>query len=225
MLRLIEVIGLLPYASNTTLLAADPDGGKWVYKPADGEQPLWDFEHRSLAAREILVYEVSAAMGLEIVPVTVESEGPYGFGSAQAFLDEDMEFDPRPLFRAGIDPILWPFAVLDVVVNNADRKLGHILRNRGDGRLWAIDNGLSFHPMEKLRTVLWGFSGQRIPVELCLALDQLAGALETGLGDRVADLLGPVEADILAARVASLKAHPIHPHPPEDRPAVPWPMW
>jgi uncharacterized repeat protein (TIGR03843 family) len=225
-LTLDVLVGRLPYASNTTLLARDGGGDLWVYKPVTGEEPLWDFPWRTLAAREVLAYEVSEAMELGIVPCTVEADGPLGEGSAQQFVDEDVDFDPRPMFsRSGLDPRLWPFAVFDIVANNADRKVGHILSESGTGRLWAIDNGLTFHPHPKLRTVLWGFAGQPIPGELMGSLRCLREALARGLRRRVERALSAREAEALVARVEALIAHPVHPPPPTDRPPVPWPMW
>jgi hypothetical protein len=224
-LELVEVVGRLPYASNTTLLALDADGCRWVYKPSRGEEPLWDFPYGTLAWREVLAYEISAAMGLDIVPRTVEAEGHYGPGSAQAYIDEDTDFDPRPLYVPSLDATLWPFALFDIVANNADRKIGHVLREVGTGRLWAIDNGLTFHHQEKLRTVMWGFAGDPIPSALTEGLDRLAEALDHSLASRVSELLSPIEAGALVRRVADLRRRPVHPHPPDDRPAVPWPVW
>ena len=224
-LRLDEVLGRMPYASNTTLLARDAAGGLWVYKPVRGEQPLWDFPWKTLAAREVLSFEISDAMGLDLVPETVMATGPFGPGSAQRFLEEDVEFDPRPLFTGVLDPVLWPFAVFDIVTNNADRKIGHMLREVGSDKLWAIDNGLTFHAEPKLRTVLWGFAGQPIPGELLEATRRLDAALDTSLCDRVASLLSPAEAGALVSRTRTLLAARTHPEPPDDRPAVPWPVW
>jgi hypothetical protein len=224
-LRLTEIIGRMPYASNSTLLAQSEDGRLWVYKPMRGEHPLWDFTFGSLGYREILAYEVSEAMGLELVPETVLAEGRFGPGSAQRFLDEDADFDPRPMFLGHLDERLWPFAVFDIVTNNADRKLGHLLREVGVGRFWAIDNGLTFHEDPKLRTVLWGFAGQRLPAALVDGVERLSRALDDGLCERIAELLTPREAGAMVQRVAALLEQPTHPMPPEDRPAVPWPMW
>ncbi|MDH4115769.1 MAG: phosphatidylinositol kinase [Acidimicrobiia bacterium] len=224
-LRLDEVLGRMPYASNTTLLARDAAGGLWVYKPVRGEQPLWDFPWKTLAAREVLSFEISDAMGLDLVPETVMATGPFGPGSAQRFLEEDVEFDPRPLFTGVLDPVLWPFAVFDIVTNNADRKIGHMLREVGSDKLWAIDNGLTFHAEPKLRTVLWGFAGQPIPGELLEATHRLDAALDASLCDRVASLLSPAEAGALVSRTRTLLAARTHPEPPDDRPAVPWPVW
>lgn len=224
-LHLVEVLGHLPYASNTTLLARSEDGDLWVYKPEAGEQPLWDFPWQTLAAREVLAYEVSEAMGLGLVPETRMAEGDLGPGSAQRYLDEDEDFDPRPMFRGRLDTRLWPFAVLDLVTNNADRKIGHMLREARTGTLWAIDNGLTFHAMPKLRTVLWGFAGMKVPAALMDNVARLEAALNTGLCDRAAELLTPAEAGALVARVSKLRATGVHPLPPEDRPAMPWPIW
>ena len=223
-LELVEVLGRLPYASNATLLALDADGHRWVYKPERGEEPLWDFPWRTLAAREVLSYEVSDAMGLDLVPETLEAEGPFGPGSAQRFVDEDPRFDPRPLFEPKLSAQLWPFAIFDIVANNADRKIGHVLRAT-DGRLWAIDNGLTFHREDKLRTVLWGFAGAPVPPHLLSAVHALAVRLEEGLVERAATLLSGVEAAALCSRVERLLADGVHPLPPEDRPPVPWPAW
>jgi hypothetical protein len=221
--RVTEVVGLLPYASNATLLGRDRDGQPVVYKPDRGQQPLWDFDPESLSARETLTYEVSATMGIGVVPETWLADGPFGPGSAQRWVDEDIDADPRPLL-SGPDERLWPIAVLDLVCNNADRKLGHVLTDK-EGRLWAIDHGLTFHPLPKLRTVLWGFSGDRLPPEMVQALQRLCTGLDDWLGARVADLLGSGEEVCLRRRVDELLASPVHPAPPTDRPAVPWPAW
>lgn len=224
-LTLVELIGHLPHASNTTVLAAAADGSRWVYKPERGEQPLWDFPWGTLAVREVLTYETARAMGLDVVPHTVLADGPFGPGSAQQFLDEDPDFDPRPLFQPKMDPELWPIAALDIVSNNADRKLGHLLHDRTDGRIWAIDNGLTFHSDDKLRTVMWGFAGLPLPEPVVEAVARLDAALAEGFAGRVAELLTPAESEALCTRVSSLLRRPIHPDPPIDRPPVPWPVW
>ena len=221
-----EVIGLLPYASNTTLLARIDDGTHVVYKPDDGERPLWDFEYGTLGSREVLTYEVAAAMGGgSLVPETWVADGPVGRGSAQRFLKEDFDFDAATLVRPEMHPWTWPVALLDVVTNNADRKFGHLIRDLDTGSFWAIDNGLTFHPEDKLRTVLWGYAGKPIPPEVSVCLQRLAGAFDDWLAARVADLLGTDEARALGARIDGLVADPRHPSPPIDRPAIPWPVY
>lgn len=225
LLELIEIEGRMPYASNATLLGRSEDGRLWIYKPEQGESPLWDFTWRTLAKREVLTYEVAHVMGLDLVPETLEAEGPFGPGSAQAFIEEDPNFDPRTLFVPTLDPSLWPFAVLDVICNNADRKLGHLIRAVNEERLWAIDNGLTFHHQPKLRTVLWGFAGQSIPNSLLASLTAAQTALENGLWSRISELLSPREADAVSHRLTDLINRPQHPYPPDDRPAIPWPVW
>lgn len=212
-------------ASNTALLASDESGEQWVYKPERGENPLWDFPWKTLAAREVLTYDVACAMNLDFVPETVLAEGPYGPGSAQRFLTEDFEFDPRPLFIPKLDPKLWPVAILDVVTNNADRKIGHLIREIGNDRLWAIDHGLTFHTEPKLRTVLWGFAGQSMPNALIDGIRALRSRIVEGLGSKIEQLLSGAEAAALSERVELLLRNPLHPSPPQDRPAVPWPIW
>ncbi len=209
-------------ASNATLLAVTADGEQVVYKPTAGERPLWDFPIETLAAREVLTYEVAQAMGEAIVPETVLGDGPYGPGSIQRFIDMDPNFDPVSLVQGASDS-LWPIAVLDVVTNNADRKLGHVI---SDGvHILGIDHGLTFHPGEKLRTVLWGFSELELPRKQVAALHRLGAALADGLGDRVEDLLGREERMALRERVDQLLENPVHPAPPNDRPPVPWPPY
>jgi hypothetical protein len=218
-----ELVGRFTAASNTTLLARA--GGRLVvYKPTAGNRPLWDFDVTTLAAREVLTYEVALTMGIDAVPETTMGDGPYGPGAVQAYVEIEETFDPLPLVRAA-DGVLWPVAVLDLVVNNADRKLGHLLSERGTGRLRAIDHGLTFHVDDKLRTVLWGFAGCAVPPELQDGLQALRSALEGDLGRRALELVGPAEAEALSARVEGLLADPIHPDPPDDRPPIPWPPY
>jgi uncharacterized repeat protein (TIGR03843 family) len=214
-----EVLGRLPGASNATLLGRLGDDSLVVYKPVRGEAPLWDFEPESLAIREVLVFEVSEAAGWGVVPETRWSDGPYGPGSAQRFLHEDPEADHRTFVHPEPDDRLWPIAVLDLLTNNADRKLGHLLPTT-DGAIWAIDNALTFHPDEKLRTVLWGFAGRRLPDDLVSALDRLVDVPEL-----VGSAVGPDAAAGFRRRLAALRDDPVHPHPPTDRHPLPWPVW
>ena len=217
-----KVIGRFVNASNATLLAETATGQKVVYKPTAGERPLHDFPIETLAAREALTYEVSQALGYNIVPETVLGDGPYGPGAIQRFIELDPEFDPMALVEVGSHD-LWPIAVLDLVTNTADRKLGHII---SDGqRLLGIDHGLTFHPGEKLRTVLWFLSGSPLPESQIAALEQLRDTINGGLGARVGALLGSDEQTALQERVDRLLADPVHPEPPTDRPPVPWPPY
>lgn len=222
--EITEVLGHLPYASNATLLARTADDELVVYKPEQGERPLWDFPPGTLAAREVLAFEISAAAGLEVVPETVLAAGPYGAGSVQRFINEDRTFDPAPLINSG-DRGLWSIAVLDLIINNADRKAGHILRDADTEALWSIDHGVSFHDEAKLRTVLWVFSGCRLPLIMREAVERLEAELPAVLSGAAATQLSSREVEALVKRVESLRSRPIHPHPPADRPAVPWPLY
>ncbi len=221
-----EVLGLMPYASNTTLLARIDTGELVVYKPDGGERPLWDFPLGTLASREVLTYETAWAMGQTgLVPETRVATGPLGRGSAQYFVNEDFDFDAADLVRPVMHPWTWSVAVLDIVTNNADRKFGHLIRDEVTGSLWAIDNGLTFHAEDKLRTVLWGHAGCELPAAQRQEVTGLATAFENWLAARVADLLSFDEARAMERRIGALLAEPIHPHPPTDRPAVPWPLY
>lgn len=193
-----------------------------VYKPHVGERPLWDFPTETLALREVLTYEVSAAMGLGVVPETVIAEGPLGTGSVQRYLEFDRSFDVLAAIRSG-DDRLWSLAVLDLVTNNADRKLGHIVEC--DGQIYGIDHGLTFHPEDKLRTVLWSLAGRPVPPPLLDVARELGIALDGSLGDRIADLLGEEERRGVERRTTGLLEAGVHPPPPVGRPPLPWPLY
>jgi len=220
-IELVEIVGQFVAASNLTVLATDAAGAKWVYKAESAMSELWDFEATTLPRREVAAYRLSEALGFGLIPTTLLAIGPLGPGSAQRFVEADPDFDVRPLFVPEISDDLWPLAVLDVLSNNADRKLGHLLRE--DGRLWAIDNGLTFHAHPKLRTVLWGLAGRRIPQTVLAQVADLAERLDSDLG--FGPLLDESSLSALHARVRSLLATGVHPDPPTDRPAVPWPIW
>jgi hypothetical protein len=224
-LRLTEIIGEFISASNLTLLATEASTQRWVYKASEAMSPLWDFDAATLPQREVATYLVSQALGFDLVPETVMADGPLGFGSAQRFIDADPTFDPRTLFLPEISDQLWPVAVLDILCNNADRKLGHLLAEKETGRLYAIDNGLTFHPDPKLRTVLWSLAGRPLPEAMRAALDRARGAMGSELGAALRTLLTPAEVQAFSARINALIVAGTHPQPPADRPPIPWPVW
>lgn len=241
----IELHGRIMPASNATFLG-QVAGTRVVYKPELGERPLWDFPDGTLARRERAAYLVSEAFGWDVVPLTFLRDGPHGPGMVQVWQETDDDRAAVDIVRAGrvpdgwlhvfdgLDdhdhevslvhedtPVLRRMAVFDVVVNNADRKGGHVLRT-SDGGLVGVDHGLCFHAEPKLRTVLWGWAGEPLRQAERARLEALLGALE-----RDADVLGTLitadEVDHTMARVAALLADGCFPRPGDTWPAIPWP--
>lgn len=223
----VEVLGLLPYASNYTFLARVGDSSSEVhavYKPTRGERPLWDFQPGTLAAREVAAHLVSEAADWHLVPPTVlRSDAPLGAGSLQLFIEHDPDRHYFTLMEERPDDF-ETFVALDVVINNADRKAGHVLED-ARARLWAVDHGVSFHVDPKLRTVIWSLAGERLSDEVRGSLEALGAALadDAGLGGRLASLLSRPEADATLARLESLLIENHYPEPGRDRP-LPWPL-
>jgi hypothetical protein len=222
----LEVLGRMPYSSNATLLVtASLDGVDVpaIYKPRRGERPLWDFPDGSLAGREVAAYELSRALGWDIVPETVLRDGPYGVGMVQRFVDHDPEDHYFTLLEDHLDTFL-AFAVFDVLANNADRKGGHCLRERRTGHLWGIDHGLTFHVAGKLRTVIWDFAGQPVPPARRDDVRRVVADLDGPLGPRFAPLLLPQEITAIVRRADALLADGFLPAPDEGYHSVPWPL-
>jgi uncharacterized repeat protein (TIGR03843 family) len=221
----LSIEGRLVQASNATLYCTvEHDGvsAACVYKPVAGERPLWDFPDGTLAEREVAAYEVSKAMGWSTVPPTVHRDGPYGPGMVQLWVEPDPDIDLVALSRSDDDAIRR-MAVFDAIVNNADRKIGHLLP-LPDGRLYGCDHGVCFGEEYKLRTVLWQWRGRQLPARALEALAGLRGQLAGGeLGRELAGLLAPAEVAATRTRVELLITSKIHPYPPENWPAVPWP--
>ena len=189
-----------------------------VYKPSKGEQPLWDFPESTLALREVAAYLVSESLGFHIVPFTIlRDEGPYGAGSLQQFIEYDPEYH---YFNFSDDDkeLLKPVVLFDLLVNNADRKGGHVFFEDNTRKLFAIDHGICFHEEDKLRTVLWDFSGQKIPDDLLSRL-----TLSPSLLADLEPYLSPGELSALCARAESILKKRLFPHQPRDRRAMPWP--
>ncbi|MEP7023288.1 MAG: SCO1664 family protein [Actinomycetota bacterium] len=222
----IEVEGRLLVASNATLFCTVRLGdteANCVYKPVAGERPLWDFPSGTLAGREVAAYQVSRVAGFGVVPPTVYRDGPFGPGMCQLWIDTDQSTDILALARRTEHAGLRDMAVFDAVINNADRKAGHLLP-APDGHLYGCDHGVCFAEEYKLRTVLWQWRGRSLPGRALAALQKLAGCFETGgLAGELEAWITPDEVAATRERVDLLLKHRVHPYPPEDWPAVPWP--
>ncbi len=221
----LSIEGRLLSASNATLYCAvtcDGVAAACVYKPVAGERPLWDFPDGTLAEREVAAYEVSAASGWDIVPPTVYRVGPAGPGMVQLWIAEDESVDVVRLIRRADSPALRRVSVFDAVINNADRKGGHLLPSSG-GRVYGVDHGVSFHAEDKLRTVLWQWAGKALPSDAVETLRVLRRGLDGSLGERLGELITQRELRRTRARVDRLLARGRHPEPSDDWPAIPWP--
>ena len=193
-----------------------------VYKPIAGEAPLWDFPDGTLAHREVAAYLVSEAAGWDVVPITVfRDDGPFGAGMAQQWIEVDEGYDLVAALQVGT-PGLRRIALFDAVVNNTDRKGGHLLP-LADGRLLGVDHGVCFSVEPKLRTILWGWRGTPLTGDELAELEALRLALHGPLRERLEAHLHGDEITATVARVDALLADPRFPMPNPDWPAVPWP--
>lgn len=228
-LREREIIGgqRIPWSSNYTFLVhIDAGPGRHlraIYKPRDGERPLYDFPDGTLYKREYASSLLGRSLGWPPVPLTLIRDGPYGIGSVQLYVKSD----PRITYFNLIDDHaeeLLRFAVFDVLANNADRKGGHCLLG-SDRRIWSIDHGLTFHSAFRQRTVMLEFWGASIPRPLLDDLEALAGRLEsgTGLATGLGELLSDQEMSALRRRLDSILKDPIIPRL-DPRRNVPWPL-
>ncbi|MDQ3646758.1 MAG: SCO1664 family protein, partial [Actinomycetota bacterium] len=185
---------------------------------------LWDFPQGTLAAREVAAYRVSAASGWDLVPPTLlRTDAPLGPGSVQLFVDHDPERHYFVLMEERLEAFAG-FAAFDVVINNADRKAGHVLEDRS-GRLWAVDHGVTFHAEPKLRTVIWAFADEPLTPEVRARLEGLGEMLASGsgLGGELTSLLSPAESAATLTRLEGLLVDGRFPAPGSDRP-LPWPL-
>ena len=248
----MEVTGRLVNASNATFLADiehDRVRLSCVYKPVRGERPLWDFPDGTLAGREVAAYLVSEAAGWAVVPPTVLRDGPFGEGMAQLWIDVSDE-EPVDVVPEGQVPQGWlhvldaydqedravalihedterlrRMAIFDIVINNADRKGGHVLPD-GDGHVYGCDHGVSLHAEHKLRTVLWGWAGDAVTEQERTSLEALRERLcEHELRASLSELITPLEYDQIGARVDRLLARATMPYPSMRGPSIPWPAF
>jgi uncharacterized repeat protein (TIGR03843 family) len=242
----LTLLGRVMPASNATFVG-EIGGRRVVYKPVAGERPLWDFPDGTLAEREEAAYLVSEALGWDVVPLTFRRDGPHGLGMVQLWQEPDPVQEPVTLVPdtavpegylyvfEGLDdrdqvislvhedtPELRRMTVFDAVVNNADRKGGHVLAMTG-GHRYGVDHGLTFHVEHKLRTVLWGWAGELLTDEDRACLEQLSGRLEDDLGERLLGLVTPHEVEATRRRVKRLLRVGTLPEPGQGWRAIPWP--
>ena len=238
--------GRIMPASNATFVG-EIDSVRVVYKPVAGERPLWDFPDGTLADRERAAYLVSEELGWNVVPETWLRDGPHGRGMVQRWQEPDDEQVAVTLVPEGEVPAGWKhvfdgldgqdrpislihedsdalrrMAVFDVVVNNADRKGGHVLE-MADGHRYGVDHGVTFHTDHKLRTVLWGWLGEELRPDEVAAVRRVAAEVRGRLGDVLADHLSGLEIEALARRCERLAAKAVMPAPRGEWPAIPWP--
>ena len=219
----LDVLGRMPWSSNMTFLvdvhSPDTPIVQGVYKPVQGERPLWDFP-AGLHKREIAAFELARALGWDLVPPTVHRDGPLGEGSVQLYVPTDYDEHYFTL-REELAHHRWfqRLCAFDFIINSTDRKGGHILLG-DDGRLYAIDNGLSFHCEFKLRTVIWEWAGDPLPTDLAADVARL---LDEGLPPDVASLLSLLERDALLTRASALVSEARFPTDPSGR-RHPWPL-
>ena len=227
----IEVVGRIVESSNNAMLVTvtrhcpDPEPElviDAIYKPILGERPLDDFPDGTLAHREVAAWHVSEATGWGIVPPTILRDGPFGEGMVQAFVEVDPEVDVVALV-VGDDPRLRRMAVLDAVMNNTDRKGGHILPVDGGRHCYGVDHGVTFSPVPKLRTVLWGWRGRPLAPDEIEGLECVRTALDGELGVTLAGLLSRLEVRATVRRTDALLTSGRFPYPSPDWPAIPWP--
>lgn len=220
----MKITGRLVDATNATLLASVVAGENeivCIYKPIAGERPLWDFSTGTLAHREFAAYLVSTLGNFEVVPLTILRDGPYGEGMVQQWIDIDKSLDMLEFFRRD-DTALRKIALFDAVINNTDRKIGHLLPD-ASGRVYACDHGVTFHSQDKLRTVLWQWAGQPLSESELLLIQDLKKILRLSLGEMLLPLLSTEELAALNMRLERLLSAQTFPVPSEDWPAVPWP--
>ena len=220
----MSVTGRLVDASNATLFATvthQKTEITCIYKPVAGERPLWDFPDGTLADREYATFRVSEFLGLDLVPLTILREGPYGIGMVQEWIDIDESIDLAEFFSQDL-PQLRSMAFFDAIINNTDRKIGHLLPDEA-GHVFGCDHGVTFHEEDKLRTVLWQWAGDELSADEFKALKSIKDALGKELD--LSPYLTQVEINALLARVLRLLETGVMPIPNPEWPAIPWPAF
>ena len=216
----LEVVGRLVDASNASLLCSLEDGTQVIYKPIAGERPLWDFPDGNLASREVAAFYISELGDFAIVPKTVLRDGPFGMGAVQAWIDTDESFDVTDLASSS-NLRIREMALFDALINNADRKFGHILYI-DDSNILGCDHGVSFHTENKLRTVLWQFADTPLKPEEIAKVGKVLDALDEKY---LESLLTRSEIEAFIDRARFLLEIGKFPMPNPNWPPVPWPPY
>ena len=222
----LHVTGRLVDASNATLYASatyQDQSLVCIYKPIAGERPLWDFSDGCLAHREYAAYLVSSYLDFNLVPLTILRDGPYGFGMVQQWVDIDESIDLAKFFATD-HPELRSMALFDAIINNTDRKIGHLLPLNGE-TIFGCDHGVTFHVDDKLRTVLWQWADEPFTSQEIALLKKAQSSLSGELGQLLIPLLTEQEIAQTMRRVADLLSSGTFPLPNPDWPAVPWPAF
>jgi len=222
----LQVTGRLVDASNATLYATTTHQDQsitCIYKPIAGERPLWDFSDGCLAHREYAAYLVSSYLDFNLVPLTILRDGPYGFGMVQQWVDIDESTDLAKFFATD-HPQLRSMALFDAIINNTDRKIGHLLPVDGE-TVFGCDHGVTFHVDDKLRTVLWQWADEPFTSGEIALLKKAQSSLSGELGQLLTPLLTEQEIAQTMRRVADLLSSGTFPLPNPDWPAVPWPAF
>lgn len=220
----ISVEGRLVDASNATLFVTikqENDEMKAIYKPIAGERPLWDFPDGNLASRERAAYLISQALNINCVPLTILRDGPFGVGAVQQWIDIDESVDLETFFRED-DPQLRLVALFDAIINNTDRKIGHLLPAQ-DGKIFVCDHGVTFHIENKLRTVLWQWAGVELTLDERQMVEELLAKIRNNEISELSELITDEEIDSLRERCEDLLLKKSFPEPNPHWPHIPWP--
>lgn len=223
----MSVEGRLVDASNATLFVSirhNEESINAIYKPVAGERPLWDFTDGNLAARERAAFVISDFLNLNLVPLTILRDGPFGPGMVQEWVDIDESIDLEEYFLQDKPELRW-VALFDAIINNTDRKIGHLLPT-SSGDLFICDHGVTFHSEDKLRTVLWQWAGVKYTEDEIDSLTLLHSAISGGKSkqlEELSELLTQSEIVALSQRIERMISLRHFPEPNPEWPHIPWP--
>lgn len=237
-----RIIGRIVQSSNNALLVEN-NSIRGIYKSVSLERPLWDFPTSTLCLRELQAYKIDRLIGFNLIPSTVWIDSnDLAPGIVQQYVEDAETIDVRlinenvesnewvTILKGSVDDEdiylqhtlsddVWRAAVLDVLINNSDRKAGHMLRD-SSMNLWLIDHGVCFHVEDKLRTVLWGWIGQALPGDLYETLGRVQRKKEW----KDSWILSDEELFAFENRMNNLLANGM-PEPSDSWPSLPSPLF